>query len=62
MLGQYSDVIEKRISISREVNCDCTDNIRSRGRSVIEERAESENVKAKGRIKDFVIENSEENF
>ena len=61
-LKQYFDIIEKRISIRREENCDCTDSIRSRGRSVIEEKAVSENGQAKSSIKDFLIENSEENF
>ena len=59
-LGQYFDIIEERLSISREENCDHTDNSRSRGRNVTEEKAESENGQAKGRIKDSLSETSEE--
>ena len=46
LLGQHFDVIKKRISQSGEDKCGRTDSIRSRGRSVLEDKAESENGKA----------------
>ena len=58
-LGQYFDIIGERLSISWQENCDRMDSIRCRGRSVIEEKAESENGRAEGRIKDSLSENSE---
>ena len=60
-LGQYFDIIEERLSISREENCDCTDSSRSRGGVVSEEKAESEKSQAKGRIKDSLSGYSKEN-
>ena len=58
-LGQYFDIIEERLSISREENCDCTDSIRSRRGVVSEEKAESEKSQAEGRIKYSLNENSD---
>ena len=45
-LGQYFDIIEKRLSLVREENFDRTDSIRSRGRNVMEEKSKSENGQA----------------
>ena len=61
-LGQYFDIIEERLSISREKNCVCTDSSRSRGGVVSEEKAKSENGQAKGRIKDSLSGCSKEKF
>ena len=41
-LGQYFDVIEKRLTLSRGENSVYTDSIRSRGRKVMEEKAKSD--------------------
>ena len=60
-LEQYFDIIEERLSISREENCDHTDNSRSRGRNVTEEGAECEKSQAEGWIKRSLNENSDEN-
>ena len=40
-LGQYFDIIEERLSLSREENCDRTHSSRSRGRNVTEVKLES---------------------
>ena len=64
-LGQYFDIIEKRLSTSREENCYGTNSSNIRGRIVMvvmEEKLESENDRLKCRIKDSLNENSEENF
>ena len=50
LLELYFDIIVNRISLSREENCYHTDSIRSRGRSVIDKKTESESGKAEGRI------------
>ena len=60
-LGQYFDIIEERLSISKEHNCNRTHSSRSRGRKVTEEEAESEKSQAEGRIKYSLNENSDEN-
>ena len=61
-LGQYLDIIEVRLSLSRGENCDHTDCVRSRKASVIEEKVESENGQAGGRMNASLSENSEEHF
>ena len=61
-LGQLFDTIEKNFSLSKEEKCERTDRSRRRGGSVIEEKVESENVPAEGRIKDFLSQNLERNF
>ena len=61
-LGQYVDIMEKRLPKSREQDCDRTDSIRGRGGDLIEEKLENENGFAEGRIRDSLSENSEENF
>ena len=61
-LEQNFDIIEERLSFGRIQNCDRTDSNRCWGRSVNEERAESENGQTGGRMKDSLSENSEENF
>ena len=60
LLGQYFDIIEKRLSLVWEENCDCTESIKSRGRSVTEEKMERENGRLEVKIKDPLGENSEE--
>ena len=59
---QNFDIIEERLSFGRIQNCDRTDSNRCWGRSVIEERAKSENGQTGGRMKDSLSEDSEENF
>ena len=59
-LEQYFDIIDERLSLIKGKNCDHTDISRSSGRSVTEEKAESGNGQAKGRIKDSLSETSEE--
>ena len=61
-LGQYFDIIDEKLSLSRVDNCYRTDSIRSRGRNIIEKKAESKNGQAGGRIKSALSGNSEENF
>ena len=61
-LRQYFDIIEKRLFLSREENCYREDSSRSRGRCVMEEKLKTGNDQAKGRMKDFLSENSEENL
>ena len=61
-LRQYVDTIERRLYLNREENYDRRDISGSRGRRVIEEKAESENGQAADRIKDSLSENSEEKF
>ena len=51
LLGEYLDIIERGLSICREENCDHANTIRSKERSVMEEKLESENGQAEGRIK-----------
>ena len=46
-LGQYFDIIVKRLSLSRGGKCDRTDSIRNKGGKIIEEKAESKKVMQK---------------
>ena len=61
-LGQYFDIIGKKLSKSTEKNCDCSQSIRSWGRNVIGEKEVSENCQAEGRIKYSYSENSKDYF
>ena len=61
-LEQQFHIIEKRLSIGREENCNRRNSSRSRGRSVMEGKLESEKGQAEGGIKDSLSENSEEDF
>ena len=59
-LEQYFDIIDERLSLIKGKNCDHTDSSRSRGKNVREEKAESENGQAEGRIKVSFSDTSEE--
>ena len=62
-LGQYFDIILKRLSLSRGEKGDRTDSIRSKRGKVIEEKAESKKSQAEVRLKDANSSaNSEKNF
>ena len=56
-LEKYLDIIEKRLTLSREENCNSTDSSRSRGRRVVEGKSKNEKCQAQGRIKDSLSEN-----
>ena len=48
-LGQYFHIIEKNLSISREQNCDCRNSSRSKRKSAMKEKLESEHKESKHR-------------
>ena len=61
-LRQYVDIIENMLSLCRKENCYRTDRIGISGKSLIEQKAESENGEAESSIKNSFSEKSEDNF